>query len=74
MIALLLISFFVLMISGIPIAVALGLSSLLALAWNPMAPLPVVAQRMFVSIDSFPLLAVPLYMLAGYPRAPCSHG
>jgi tripartite ATP-independent transporter DctM subunit len=66
MIALLLISFFVLLAVRVPIAVALGISCLLGLAWDPMVPVPVVAQRMFVSIDSFPLMAVPLYMLAGF--------
>jgi len=65
-IAILLCSFFVLLLLRVPIAVALGVSCLLALAWQPMAPVTVIAQRMFVSIDSFPLLAVPLYMLAGY--------
>jgi C4-dicarboxylate transporter DctM subunit len=66
MIALLLISFFILLAVRVPIAIALGISCLLGLAYDPMVPVPVVAQRMFVSIDSFPLMAVPLYMLAGF--------
>lgn len=66
MIALLLVSFFLLLAVRVPIAVALGISCLLGLAYDPMVPVPVVAQRMFVAIDSFPLMAVPLYMLAGY--------
>ncbi|MFC1713202.1 TRAP transporter large permease [Candidatus Poribacteria bacterium] len=66
MIAILLISFFVCLVLGFPIAIALGLSCLLGLALQPMTPLVVIAQRMFVSLDSFPLMAVPLYMLAGY--------
>ncbi len=65
MIALLLIGFFALLVLGVPIAVALGLSSLLALVTQQGIPLVVIIQRMFVSVDSFPLMAVPLYMLAG---------
>ena len=60
------ISFAVFLVFRVPIAVALGLSCLLGLAVHPMASSALVAQRMFVAIDSFPLLAVPLYMLAGY--------
>lgn len=65
MIAILLISFFVFLALGFPIAVALGLSSLLGLVCEGGTPLVVIVQRMFVVLDSFPLLAVPLYMLAG---------
>lgn len=65
MIAILLISFFVFLALGFPIAVALGLSSLLGLICEGGTPLVVIVQRMFVSLDSFPLMAVPLYMLAG---------
>ena len=63
---LLLVSFFVFLVLRFPIAVALGLSCVVGLSYDPMAPAVVVAQRMFVSLDSFPLMAVPLYMLAGY--------
>ena len=66
MISFLLISFFIFLILGFPIGVALGLSSLFGLITHPMTSLLVITQRMFVSVDSFPLMAVPLYMLAGY--------
>jgi tripartite ATP-independent transporter DctM subunit len=65
MITILLISFFVFLSLGFPIAVALGLSSLLGLICEGGMPLVVIVQRMFVALDSFPLMAVPLYMLAG---------
>jgi tripartite ATP-independent transporter DctM subunit len=64
-ITILLVGFGVLLLLRVPIAVALGLSSAVGLAFHPMAPPVVVAQRVFVAIDSFPLLAVPLFMLAG---------
>jgi tripartite ATP-independent transporter DctM subunit len=66
MIPILLLSFFVLLLLRVPIAVALGISCALGLAYEPSSPPPVVAQRMFAAIDSFPLMAVPLYLLAGY--------
>ncbi|WP_252312209.1 TRAP transporter large permease [Sinobaca sp. H24] len=58
-------SLVVLFILGVPVAVALGLSSSIALLVGADTPLLVLAQRAFVSLDSFPLLAIPLFMLAG---------
>jgi len=59
------ISFFILLILGIPIGAAIGLSSILTLAVGGQIPLLVVVQRLFVSINSFPLMAIPFFMLAG---------
>jgi len=61
----LLIIFLVLLIFGVPIAIALGLSSVFSLIIFPSFSLIIVIQRMFVSVNSFPLLALPLFMLAG---------
>ncbi|TYP55451.1 TRAP transporter large permease [Thermosediminibacter litoriperuensis] len=58
-------SFAVLAILGLPIAVVLGLSSIVALATYTEIPLMVVAQRMFTATDSFPLMAIPFFMMAG---------
>ena len=66
LISVLIVSFFLLMALGFPIAISLGLSSIMALILYPEIPLIVVVQRLFVSVDSFPLMAVPLYMLAGF--------
>lgn len=65
MIAVLFISLIVLFLIGVPVAIALGLSSSLALLVAGDTPLLVLAQRAFVSLDSFPLMAIPLFMLAG---------
>jgi C4-dicarboxylate transporter, DctM subunit len=54
--------FFVL---GVPIAVAIGLSSIIGIEVQGRLPLLLVAQRMFAGIDSFPLMAIPLFILAG---------
>lgn len=50
---------------GVPVAIALGLSSL---AYIVIAGLPdvLLIHRMIGGIDSFPLLAVPFFILAGY--------
>lgn len=57
--------FGVLLVLEVPIAFALAGSALLYLIVNPAVPLTIVVQRMAPGIDSFPLLAVPLFILAG---------
>ncbi|MDS9469011.1 TRAP transporter large permease [Paracoccus sp. MBLB3053] len=63
--ALLLGAFVFLVLIDAPIAVALGLASVLYLAVADLAPMMVVAQRMIAGIDSFTLLAIPLFLMAG---------
>ena len=48
-----------------PIALAIGISSLLALLAQGDFSLMMVVQRMYAGCDSFHLLAVPLFMFAG---------
>lgn len=50
---------------NVPIAWALGVSSLLTLVIFADVPLVVVAQRMFTGTDSFTLIAIPFFLLAG---------
>ncbi len=59
-----LISFVVTLVLGIPLAVVLGATGFITLIFMGI-PLEVVAQRMFTGIDSFPLMAVPFFILAG---------
>lgn len=63
--ALLLLVFVVLVLLDAPIAVALGLSSMIYLLIAESAPMIVVAQRAVAGINSFTLLAIPLFLLAG---------
>lgn len=56
---------FTLLVLGVPIAVCLGGASLLYVALSGSVPEVVVAQRMISGIDSFPLLAIPFFILAG---------
>lgn len=53
------------LIIGLPIAVALGLSTTASILVDGRLPLTLVAQRLFTSNDSFSLLAVPFFMMAG---------
>ncbi len=64
MTSLLLIAFAVFAILGVPIAFAFGLSALAGLLWAGM-PFNILAEKMVFSVDSFPLMAIPFFMLAG---------
>lgn len=55
----------ILFLMGVPIAVAIGLASVIGIEAQGRLPLLLVAQRMFTGIDSFPLMAIPLFILAG---------
>ncbi len=57
--------FLALMGSGIPVAIAMAGSSLIFVMATGMVPDFVVIHRMVNGIDSFPLLAVPFFILAG---------
>ena len=61
---LLLISFALLLVIGLPIALAMMGASLLVIGWEGI-PLSLVAQRVVTGVQSFPLLAIPLFTLAG---------
>ncbi|MGI6783110.1 MAG: TRAP transporter large permease [Aminivibrio sp.] len=50
---------------GIPVAYAVAVSGMAYLIFESAVPLLVVAQRMVVGVDSFTLLAIPLFVLAG---------
>ena len=55
----------VLILIGMPVAFALGIGALSAILTDPSIPLELVPQRMFTALDSWPIMAVPLFMLAG---------
>lgn len=62
---LLLILFFVFLIIGIPFAFSIILSCGAFLSITGFKPLVLIGQRLVTGMDSFPLLAVPLFILAG---------
>ena len=49
---------------GVPIAISLGLSVLVAYALFVPLPLLSLAQKFYTSLDSFPLMAIPFFVLA----------
>ena len=64
-VAIVVLSFLVMIALTAPVAFALGISAAIGLAVSGAAPLLVVPQRMFEGADSFVLLAIPLFILAG---------
>jgi tripartite ATP-independent transporter DctM subunit len=58
-------TFGVLAILGVPIAYSLAVATTLGFALSPNMPMFIVAHKMVTGIDSFVILAVPLYILAG---------
>lgn len=58
-------SFIALLVIGAPVAVAMAAASLMYLLVTGTAPDIVAAQRMIAGVESFPLIAVPFFILAG---------
>lgn len=63
--SLLLLILLVLFLINMPIAIAIGISSIIMITAFSDFTLMVVIQRMFAGADSFHLMAVPLFMYAG---------
>lgn len=57
----LILSFFVMLFLGIPIAFALCLSSLLYMVLYSSVPLIIIGQQMLKGVDSFTLLCNPIF-------------
>lgn len=57
-------SFFLLLLIGVPVGLAVGLSALIVFILNGI-PLQMVPQTMFEGSSSFALVAVPFFILAG---------
>jgi TRAP-type C4-dicarboxylate transport system permease large subunit len=58
-------AFLALMASGLPVALAMAVASLIYVMATGTVPDYVVIHRMVGGLDSFPLLAVPFFILAG---------
>ena len=57
--------FLALMVSGVPVAIAMAVASLVYVMVSGNIPDFVVIHRMYGGVDSFPLLAVPFFIWAG---------
>ena len=66
MIAVLFTSFIMFVMINVPIAVAIALASMAAIAAEGNIPYIIVVQQMFTAVDSFPFMAVPFFILAGF--------
>ncbi|MFK7900543.1 MAG: TRAP transporter large permease [Cyclobacteriaceae bacterium] len=66
-IIILLLSFFTLLLVGVPVAYSVGVSTTITLLCSilTMPAITTVAQRMATAMDSFTLLAIPFFVLAG---------
>jgi len=53
------------MLTNVPIAICTGLASVAGLYATQSVPVMVCAQRIYVGMDSFTLIAVPLFILTG---------
>ncbi|MDR1741691.1 MAG: TRAP transporter large permease [Synergistaceae bacterium] len=62
--AVLIISFLLLLVLGVPIALSIGVSALIVMVLDGM-PLEALPQTLFAGVNSFALVAVPFFVLAG---------
>lgn len=58
-------SFGVFIVTSVPIGIALGLSVMIALLLDGGMPLEFLMKELTTSVNSFPLLAIPFFILAG---------
>lgn len=59
--------FFILLLLMVPIGYAIGIATLIAIvvAGDGTIPLLMITQKSITGVDSFPLMAIPFFMLAG---------
>ncbi|HSB80236.1 MAG TPA: TRAP transporter large permease subunit, partial [Candidatus Methylomirabilis sp.] len=65
MIGLLFASFGLFLVMGMPIVFGIGASALLAMVWEGQIPALAMVTKIFGGMDSFPLMAIPFFILAG---------
>jgi C4-dicarboxylate transporter DctM subunit len=58
-------AFVIFLILAVPVAFAVGMAGFLGLWWSGEYPLAIIIQQIFLTADSFILLAIPLFVLAG---------
>jgi len=58
-------SLFVFMVLNVPVGIAIGMSSVVAILAGGTLSLQYVAQALVTGTDSFPIMAIPLFILAG---------
>ncbi|ADC52297.1 C4-dicarboxylate transport system (permease large protein) (plasmid) [Alkalihalophilus pseudofirmus OF4] len=53
------------LLMSVPIGIAIGLATLFTILYSGIIPLDFLVQGLVTSVDSFPLMAVPFFILAG---------
>ena len=66
MLIVLFVSFVVLLLIQVPVGFAVGTAALVALVVQGQLPLQMIVTRLFVAVDSFTLMAIPFFVLAGH--------
>ena len=59
------VAFGLLVVIGVPVAISLGLSAMIALLMHSHVPIMILVQKAFSSLDTFTLMAIPFFILAG---------
>lgn len=57
--------FFLFLLVNFPVSISLGLATLITIVIHDIVPLTIIPYQFSGAIDSFPLLAIPLFILAG---------
>ena len=61
----LLCTFGIFLVVNVPVAFSMTLACILALLWQGAIPISTVTLKLYSGIDTFPFLAIPLFILAG---------
>jgi C4-dicarboxylate transporter DctM subunit len=64
--------FFILLILGVPIAFSIGAATFIPLMLDGRLPFTLVITRLFGGMDSFPLMAIPFFVLTGTLASACN--
>src|SRR5262245_61816333 len=72
MISLLFTVFLILMAIGVPIAFSIGLASFVPLLLDGTMPFTLAISKLFGGMDSFPIMAIPFFVLTGTLAGACN--
>ncbi len=61
----LVVAFVTLLLIATPVSIAMGLAAAIAILWQGKVPINTVVTQMVSGMDSFPLMAIPFFILAG---------
>ena len=72
MLTIVVVGFFVLLFLGVPIAYSMGIASVIAMLVEGSLSGMVMCQKVFSTVDSFSMMAIPFFMLGGALMNACS--